>query len=53
MKAHTSRAFRTSVLLLALALIAALPGAAADVASGFLDVNGVRIHVLDTAPGRA
>ena len=36
----------------ALALIAALPGAAADVVSQFIDVDGIRIHVLDTAPGR-
>ncbi len=52
MKPDTSRARRTAVLVLAVALIATLPGAGGEVASGFLEVDGIRIHVLDTAPGR-
>jgi pimeloyl-ACP methyl ester carboxylesterase len=44
---------RRRFLVAALALLTAFPGAAADVASGFLDVDGMHIHVLDTAPGRA
>jgi pimeloyl-ACP methyl ester carboxylesterase len=52
MKPDTSRAWRTLVVAFALVLLAARPGAAGDVASGFLEVDGVRIHVLDTAPGR-
>jgi 4,5:9,10-diseco-3-hydroxy-5,9,17-trioxoandrosta-1(10),2-diene-4-oate hydrolase len=43
---------RGALFAAALALIAALPGAAGEVASAFLDVDGVRIHRLDTAPGR-
>lgn len=43
---------RGALFAAALALIAALPGTAGEVASGFLDVDGVRIHQLDTAPGR-
>jgi pimeloyl-ACP methyl ester carboxylesterase len=53
MKPGTGRARRAPVLALAVALLAAFPGAAGEVASGFLEVDGVRIHVLDTAPGRA
>jgi pimeloyl-ACP methyl ester carboxylesterase len=39
-------------LALALALLPVLPGPAADVVSRFIEVDGVSIHVLDTAPGR-
>jgi pimeloyl-ACP methyl ester carboxylesterase len=53
MKPDTSRVRRASVLAFAFVLLAALPGVAGDIASGFLEIDGVRIHVLDTAPGRA
>ncbi len=43
---------RGAFIAAAVALLAALPGAAGDVASTFLEVDGIRIHLLDTAPGR-
>jgi pimeloyl-ACP methyl ester carboxylesterase len=43
---------RGAILAALIVLLAAPPGAAAEVSSGFLDVDGIRIHVLDTAPGR-
>jgi abhydrolase domain-containing protein 6 len=39
-------------LALAFALLPVLRGSAADVVSRFVDVDGVSIHVLDTAPER-
>jgi pimeloyl-ACP methyl ester carboxylesterase len=39
-------------LLMSLALLTALRGTAADVFSRFIDVDGISIHLLDTAPDR-
>jgi pimeloyl-ACP methyl ester carboxylesterase len=47
------RARLVPVLALALALLPVLRGPAADIVSRFVDVDGVSIHLLDTAPGRA
>jgi 4,5:9,10-diseco-3-hydroxy-5,9,17-trioxoandrosta-1(10),2-diene-4-oate hydrolase len=47
-----SRGRLVPILALALALLPVLPGAAADTVSRSIDVDGVSIHLLDTAPER-
>lgn len=48
-----SRSRLVPSLVCALALLPVFRGAAADVVSRFVFVNGVSVHVLDTAPGRS
>jgi pimeloyl-ACP methyl ester carboxylesterase len=47
-----SRGRLVPILALALTLLPVLRGPAADIVSRFIDVDGVSIHLLDTAPGR-
>ena len=48
-----SRGRLVPILAFVFALLPVLPGAAADTVSRSIDVNGVSIHLLDTAPGRS
>ena len=47
-----SRGHLAPILSCALALLPVLPAAPADIVSHAIDIDGVSIHLLDTAPGR-